>query len=360
MAKEQRLDQIVRIIDERGYISVIELSQILQVSEMTIRRDLAQLDEEKRIRRTYGGAASRQAEGLHPDEDLPEPGCPPKANFVQVDEVDVLIATSVNPYYDELLLDRVGKKNIPIIAESLAMPNQRTVVSVDNYQAGFDLGRATGEYLRQNGFEKANLLDLTFHLTNTQRRSQGFIDGLAKTFPTSEVVLSINAQSRAATAYQITSDALAVHGDINLIFAINDSTALGAIRACQDLRIDPEKMVVVTFGLEGDTLRNALTENSYCKIGLAMFPEIVSLVCIDAAIGAYMGSPLPDEYITPHVVLTSQTLPDYYTEHANGWRLNWEAVQSAWRCRERVATSAWKDLRLNRTTSANVLWSRSG
>ena len=30
-------------------------------------------------------------------------------------------------------------------------------------------------------------------------------------------------------------------------------------------------------------------ENSYCKIGLAMFPEIVSLVCIDAAIGALSG-----------------------------------------------------------------------
>ena len=63
---------------------------------------------------------------------------------------------------------------------------------------------------------------------------------------------------RAATAFQITSDALAVHTDINLIFAINDSTALGAIRACRDLQINPEKMVVVTFGLEGETLRNAL------------------------------------------------------------------------------------------------------
>ena len=61
---------------------------------------------------------------------------PAEGNFIQVDEVDVLIATSVNPYYDKLLLDRVGKKNIPIIAKSLAMPNQRTVVSVDNYQAG--------------------------------------------------------------------------------------------------------------------------------------------------------------------------------------------------------------------------------
>jgi DeoR family fructose operon transcriptional repressor len=57
-----------------------------------------------------------------------------------------------------------------------------------------------------------------------------------------------------------------------------------------------------------------------------MFPEIVSLVCIDAAIGAHMGSTLLDEYITPHVVLTSQTLPSYYARTPQGWRLNWEAV----------------------------------
>jgi hypothetical protein len=69
----------------------------------------------------------------------------------------------------------VGKKHIPIIAESLAMPNQRTVVCVDNYQAGFDLGRPAIH--APNGFENQPAR-LTFHLTNTQQRNQGFVDGL--------------------------------------------------------------------------------------------------------------------------------------------------------------------------------------
>jgi len=328
MAKENRLDQIVRVVDEHGYLSVTQLSQSLQVSEMTIRRDLARLDEEKRIHRTFGGAASRRADDALPVEEILAGELAQQPAVTQVDQVDVLVATSVNPYYDKLLLDRVGKKNIPIIAESLAMPNQRTVVSVDNYQAGFDLGAAVGVYLCQNGFEKTNLLDLTFQLSNTQTRSRGFIDGLSGTCPDYRLVLSINARSRAATAYQIARDALTVHPDINLIFAINDSTALGAIRACRDLNIDPPKMVVVAFGLEGDTLKDALMENSYCKFGLAMFPEIVGLACIDAAIAAYNHQPLPDQYITPHVVLTAQSLPQYYTHTPAGWELNWETVRA--------------------------------
>ncbi|MFM8321714.1 MAG: substrate-binding domain-containing protein [Chloroflexota bacterium] len=334
MAKvSSRLDQIVRLVNEQRYLSVADLSRLLGVSEMTMRRDLAQLHDEKRIQRTYGGAATRQENGasLSPENgagyDAEDPaGKKPGSLFV--DQMDVMIATSVNPYYDKLLLDRVGKKGIPIIAESLAMPNQRTVVAVDNYQAGLDLGRATGEYLAQHGYKRARLLDLTFTLINTSQRSQGFIDGLGQTFPGREVVLSINAQSRAATAYRITYDALAVHPEINVIFAINDATAQGAMRACAEIGLDASKITLVTFGLEGDTLRSALMGNSYIKLGLAMFPEIVSLACIDAAIRACQGEDSPEQYITPHVVLTAQTLPEYYTRTPDGWRLNWEVVRA--------------------------------
>ncbi len=149
-----------------------------------------------------------------------------------IDQVDVLIATSVNPYYDGLLIDRASKKNIPIIAESIVMPNQLTEVAVDNYQAGMDLGVWAGKHLGRTGHEKAYLLDLTFHQPNTQKRSRGFIEGLARTCP-SEVVLSINAQSRYAMAYQLAYDALTVYPQINLIFAINDTIAKGAIDACR-------------------------------------------------------------------------------------------------------------------------------
>jgi DeoR/GlpR family transcriptional regulator of sugar metabolism len=328
MAKEQRHDEIVRLVDEHGYLSVTDLSELLDVSDMTIRRDLAQLDEQERVNRTFGGAYSRAAEEPQSNGGAPHGEAQEKDQGGQLDQVDVLVATSVSPYYDRMLLDLAGKNEIPIIAESSAMPNMRTVVALDNYQAGFDLGRRAGEYLRQNGFEKANLLDLTFHLANTQARSRGFIDGLEESLPESEVVLSINARSRAATAEQITRDALAVHPQINLIFAINDSTARGAISACQGLRVEPRKMAVVTFGLEGDTMREALVQDSYLKIGLAMFPEIVALACIDAATGAFLGRPLPDQYLTPHVVLTAQTLPDYYSQTAEGWKLNWEAVRA--------------------------------
>ena len=327
MKTKPRLEQIVSLVDERGFLSVIELSRLCEVSEMTIRRDLEKLDRQKRIRRTYGGAVSLRSEPSI-EKESGEMALKPSENVLLVDQVDVLIATSVNPYYDSLLIDRAAKKGIPIIAESIEMPNQRAIVAVDNYQAGFDLGCWAGNYLQAQGVTKANLLDLTFHQPNTQLRSHGFSDGLRKTCPAYETVLSINSQSRYATAYQLVRDALTVYPHINLIFAINDITAWGAINACRDMNIDPTQMTVITFGLEGETLKNELmTPDSYCKAGLAMFPEIVSLTCIESAISAFDQQPQPENYTTPHIVLTATSLPDYYQHTATGWELNWETVR---------------------------------
>ena len=327
MKTNSRHDQIVSLIDQHAFLSVSDLSHLCGVSEMTIRRDLEQLHAQKRLQRTYGGAISLRSNGLpeandnHTDRDQ-------RAEVLLVDQVDVLIATSVNPYLDNLLIERATKKGIPIIAESIEMPNQLTVVAVDNYQAGFDLGCWVGNYLQQKGVDKANLLDLTFHQPNTQSRSRGFVQGLDKTKLPNETVLSINAQSRYLTAYQLAKDALTVYPQINLIFAINDITAWGAIQACRDLNIDPDNMTVVNFGFEGDTLKNELMQpDSYCKAGLAMFPEIVSLTCIEAAITAFNGQKQPDKYVTPHVVLSPDTIHDYYQKTTTGWELVWETVR---------------------------------
>ena len=327
MKATSRLDKIVSLIDEHSFLTVSDLSRLCDVSEMTVRRDLDQLQKQNRILRTFGGAVPVRTESVpadgaaHPHDQ--------RAEVLLVDQVDVLIGTSVNPYYDNLLIDRAMKKDIAIIAESIEMPNQRTVVAVDNYQAAFDLGSWTGKHLKQQGVKKVNLLDLTFHQPNTQNRSRGFADGLDKTSPSFETILSINAQSRYATAYQLSRDALIVHPQINLIFAINDTTAWGAINACRDLHIDPAQMTIVTFGLEGDTLKNELmSQDSYCKAGLAMFPEIVSLTCIEAAIAAFNHQPQSDKHVTPHVVLTAGTLPKYYKRTASGWELDWETVRN--------------------------------
>ena len=53
-----RREQLAAMISQHGYMPVSELCRRLNVSEATARRDLVALAEEKKIKRTYGGAVS--------------------------------------------------------------------------------------------------------------------------------------------------------------------------------------------------------------------------------------------------------------------------------------------------------------
>ncbi len=56
MRSSQRLDRIVKLVEDSGFVSVTDLSKACNVTEVTIRRDLQHLENEQRLRRTHGGA----------------------------------------------------------------------------------------------------------------------------------------------------------------------------------------------------------------------------------------------------------------------------------------------------------------
>ncbi len=52
-----RHTELIGLLKKRGYCSVVELSQLLNVSAMTIRRDLHTLHEKQIVEITHGGAS---------------------------------------------------------------------------------------------------------------------------------------------------------------------------------------------------------------------------------------------------------------------------------------------------------------
>jgi DeoR/GlpR family transcriptional regulator of sugar metabolism len=321
----ERREQIVNLVNQNGFLSVHQLGGLCQVSDVTVRRDLEQLEETGRVHRTYGGAAAL-AHPETPGADLHLDVRGPLA-----ERMDVLITTSLDPAYD-VLLPNLGQQ-IPVISESLPASRAKTTVAVDNYAAAVAMGRWAADYAQQYLAGSVHLLDLTYHLPNTQARSRGFLDGLRLGSTHLERVLSLNGQARYEMAYQLTRDALTAYPETNLIFGVNDTSALGALHACRDLQCAPGSVLVIPFGLEGDTLKNALHEGTYCRAGVAMFPEIVGPALIEASLMAFRQQPLPSHWVTPFAILTQETLTDYYKPvgaPASGasWRLREEAVQN--------------------------------
>jgi len=57
MLVDERRSSILRAVEERGFVSLHDLADLVSASESTVRRDLEYLDSAQQIRRTRGGAA---------------------------------------------------------------------------------------------------------------------------------------------------------------------------------------------------------------------------------------------------------------------------------------------------------------
>ena len=72
MLVAERVQHILRLVNERGSMRVTELSQICRVTEETIRRDLDRLESEGRLLRSYGGAIRLQPQTSETSYELRE------------------------------------------------------------------------------------------------------------------------------------------------------------------------------------------------------------------------------------------------------------------------------------------------
>ena len=110
--KRERIAEIAELLDKRGKLTLEQLSEHFSgVSQMTLRRDLLQLEKEGKIIRVRGGAMSVREAILSPAETLPVDqcvgrvlamatvGCPPAVPIVVSGEVIDQTAVDCMRYY---------------------------------------------------------------------------------------------------------------------------------------------------------------------------------------------------------------------------------------------------------------------
>lgn len=56
MIKEERHERILNLIQNQHFIKVSDIQKELQVADMTVRRDLQELEDKKKLKRVHGGA----------------------------------------------------------------------------------------------------------------------------------------------------------------------------------------------------------------------------------------------------------------------------------------------------------------
>jgi len=243
-------------------------------------------------------------------------------------QVDVINFTPVNEEASGPTITQIAEQTgKPIICESSPTAGCTTLVSIDDYAAGYKVGVWAGEYARDNFDGTARALDVGLPaLTTTVARSQGFADGLQSVLPDAEIVASVDGQGLKDTAVQVAGDALTANPDVNIIFGINDDSALGGLQAFESQGGDTSQVLVVGFGCEGNACKDALMAGGPYKVSAAMFPEYQGRLIIDAGVAAFNDVELPAHVVAPTLAMTAENMGEYYTREDGEYVPNFEAI----------------------------------
>lgn len=247
----------------------------------------------------------------------------------QINNVDVLNFTPVQEAPSGPVISKIAKDSgKPIVCESSPTDGCTTLVSIDDYAAGYKVGVWAGNYAKEHLDGKAVVLDVGLPALNTTvNRSKGFLDGIKSVLgDNAKLAQSVDGQGLKDKAVQVAADALTANPDVNVIFGINDDSALGGLQAFEAQGGDTSNLLVVGFGCEGKACKDALASGGPYKVSAAMFPEYQGRLLIDAGVVAYNGVQLPAHIVAPSAPITADNLSQYYTKEGDNYTANFDAI----------------------------------
>lgn len=123
MLKQERQEEILDLIHQHTYLSIVEIAQHLKVSEMTIRRDITELANKNKLTKLYGGAQKLDIlnKELTTDEKIQTHVEQKKyigkiINSLIKDNTIIFVGAGTTIYY---ALPEIQRKNLFIITNSL-------------------------------------------------------------------------------------------------------------------------------------------------------------------------------------------------------------------------------------------------
>lgn len=242
--------------------------------------------------------------------------------------VDVLVMSPVDPAGLSSVMTEAADKKVPVVTESNTIPGGATTVGIKNLEAAKKLGEWAGKYQKEKMRTTAKILIVGLPTqVDTRDRVEGFKQGLQASGADFQVVQEVNGGGLKDQALKVSTDAVTAHKDINMIFGINDDSALGGTQAYTEAGLDVSKLATFGFGVEGRAGKTALTAGGPYKAGLGMFPEYVGKMLIEQSKAVADGNKVDERTVTPAAVLTPDNLADYYTKEGSDWKIKYDTVE---------------------------------
>ena len=206
-------------------------------------------------------------------------------------QVDAIILTPCNSDTVATNLRGAEEAGIPVFTADIAARGAKIVAHIasDNVQGGGKAGARMGELLGGKG--KVLIIDHPT-VSSVQDRTKGFREALGK-HEGITVVASPSAEGQRAKAQSVMEDALTATPDLKGVFAINDVSALGALRAIE--AAGRKDIVVIGYDATPEA-REAIKRGGPFKASVSQDPNLIGSKTVATIARHFAG-----EKVTPFI-----------------------------------------------------------
>lgn len=228
--------------------------------------------------------------------------------------IDVLIINPVDSRGLVEVLKEVKQKGIYIIAIDTSVYEGEdfidyTVVS-DNYQAGV----LCAKYMMEEK-EMANIVLLSHEAANSAvERLNGFKDTIAQN-PNYKIVVEVDCEGQLEKSMPLVEGLFERKVDFDVIMALNDPAALGAVAALQEQQIKKDEIMVL--GVDGAPEAKVLIKEGYMSGTVAQYPKKMAKKAIQAAYQLSLGKQKLQEEKIGVGMVNQKNINEYLLE---GWQ----------------------------------------
>jgi ribose transport system substrate-binding protein len=227
-------------------------------------------------------------------------------DFIVRDVSGVVLA----PLDDKALVpsvEKLHKKNIPavIIDSSVNTDKYLTFAATDNYKGGVLAARQMAKLLEQKG--KVIVVKYAPGSASTVKRENGFIQTIKNDYPQIEIIDSKYGLDTVETALQAVEDLLTRNPVFDGIYACNESTTTGTLRALHGRNLAGKVKFV---GFDSSPLLIEAIKQKQINALIVQNPFKMGYEGVTALIAHIKGNQVPKKIDTGVSVVTLQNISD--------------------------------------------------
>lgn len=234
-------------------------------------------------------------------------------------QVDGIIVFSVDPKPVAPLAKAAVDNGITVVAQTvdLSEQNQTALVGLDDYKAGYLLGKQAGDWAITHLPKDHQLKVAIFNypsLPQFVEREQGTVDGIEARLGSNFEVTAREAVLDPASATSIAQSWLQTYPDLDMILGINDAGGLGGYRAL----VESDKNKADRFFVGGidatDEGLNALAEGKAFQATVGQSPAKVAKVAVRTMVAAITNRSYETKTTLEPMIVTRQNLETFLAD----------------------------------------------